>query len=942
VPLRATKPIVAGLVLGVLLLTASSRGRAATADDPGAAFFESRIRPILVEHCVSCHGPDKAKSGLRLDQRDLALKGGSGGPVLVPGRPDESSLIAAVHHDDEPRMPPKGKLPDSAIADLEAWVRMGTPWPSTPTGKSEGSGDRPHWAFQPVNAPTLPPVRMADWPKTTVDRFILARLEAAGLSPSPPASRRILLRRVTFDLTGLPPTPEQVAAFEDDPAPGAYERVVERLLASPHYGERWARHWLDVARYADTKGYVFFEEPGFPWAYTYRDYVIAALNEDRPYDRFILEQLAADRLDLGVDRRPLAALGFLTLGGRFMNNAHDILDDRIDVVSRGLLGLTLTCARCHDHKFDPLSQQDYYALYGVFASSAEPTIPPLFQPEPTTEQYAAFKKELTAREARLSEFVLAKHRELVDGSRRRAAEYMLAAEQASDRPSTEDFMLIADGGDLNPTMLVRWQTFLERTRKRYDPIFAPWHELARLPAERYAEGVEALAVRLAGLPDPERPVNPFIARAILDERPGSKEDLARIYAMALNRAYWLVPDWERRQALNGNPDRPYPEPGLIELYHAFRGPDAPPEIPMAEAGDLALLPDRPSQARLQELRRAVETWRATGPGAPPRAMALEDRPVPVEPRVFLRGNPNNTGAAVPRRFIAILDHSGAPEFREGSGRLELARAIVDRRNPLTARVLVNRVWMHHFGTPLVATPSDFGLRSEPPTHPELLDHLAASFMDDGWSLKRLHRRIVLSAAYQQASDERRDGSTLDPENRLYWRTTRRRLDLESLRDAILFVSGRLDSRIGGPPFPDIADPAALRRTLYGSIDRLNLPGLYRTFDFPDPNATSPRRDLTTVPPQSLFLMNHPFTARAADALSRSLPPDAPDPGLSQEVASNAPRRGVEALYGRLFGRRPDQRELELAVAFLGPYPDHKAWLRYAQALLLTNEFATID
>jgi mono/diheme cytochrome c family protein len=915
---------------GALVAAAMLCGTA-RADDPGVSFFEARIRPVLVEHCVKCHGPEKARSGLRLDRGDLALKGGDGGPVILPGKPEESRLVEAVRQDGELVMPPKARLPEQAIADLEAWVRMGAPWPSS--GEPEPGGkapDRPHWAFQPVAAPEPPPVRLSDWPRDPIDRFILARLEEAGLAPSPEAARRTWLRRVSIDLTGLPPTPDQLDAFERDPAPDASERVVDRLLASPQYGERWARHWLDLARYADTKGYVFFEEPAFPWAYTYRDYVIHALNEDRPYDQFIVEQLAADRLDLGEDRRPLAALGFLTLGGRFMNNAHDIIDDRIDVVSRGLLGLTLTCARCHDHKFDPLTQQDYYALYGVFASAVEPTIPPLFEPEPTTDQYRAYKQELLAREAKLTEFVRAKHEELVRGSRLRAGEYMLAAQKAGDQPSTENFMLIADGDDLNPTMLVRWQTYLSRTRKGHDPIFAPWHELAKVPPERFSEAARALAARLAGPGDPERPVNAIIARAIVEQPPDSLEALGQLYATWLNRAEWLGQDWAQRQALNGTPDRPYPDPALMELRRVFHGPDAPPAIPMAEAGDLALLPDRPSQARLQELRKAVETWRATAPGAPPRAMTLQDLPAPVEPRVFLRGNPNNPGEPVPRRFIAVLEPGGPRPFREGSGRLELARAIVDRRNPLTARVLVNRVWMHHFGTPLVGTPSDFGLRSEPPTHSELLDHLAATFMDDGWSLKRLHRRIVLSATYRQASDDRTEARARDPDNRLYWRMNRRRLDLESLRDGILFVSGRLDLRVGGPSFADIADPASTRRTLYGSIDRLNLPGLYRTFDFPDPNATSPRRDLTTVPPQALFLMNHAFLATAARAIAKP----------ARDHAESGSR--IALMYRAVLGRPPDQEEQRLTREFLGEGPDEKAWARLAHALLMTNEFATVD
>ncbi len=411
-----------------------------------AEFFEARIRPILVEHCTRCHGPKKQESGLRLDSREGLLKGNDAGPVVAPGRPDESPLVEAVRHGGAVKMPPAGKLPDRAIADLAAWVEMGAPWPEAAAARSTSSGvpdaaaiaaaARRHWAFRPVRDEPPPPVRDAAWPTDPLDRFILARLEAAGLSPSPPADRRTLIRRVTFDLLGLPPTPEEVAAFEADTSPEAYVRLVDRLLASPRHGERWGRHWLDVARYADTKGYVFFQDADFHWAYTYRDYVIASFNRDKPYDRFIVEQLAADRLPAGdssVDsgRPPLAALGFLSLGGRFMGNFHDVIDDRIDVVCRGLMSLTVTCARCHDHKFDPIPTRDYYSLYGVLAGAREPLIPPEAAEPARTPAYETFVRELDARRTRLAGFVAAKHRELVDAAKRCAGEYLLAARQCS-------------------------------------------------------------------------------------------------------------------------------------------------------------------------------------------------------------------------------------------------------------------------------------------------------------------------------------------------------------------------------------------------------------------------------------------------------------------------------------------------------------------------------
>ena len=933
---------------------ARPRAQGTSAFAEHAEFFEARIRPILAEHCIRCHGPKKQESGLRLDSRAGVLKGNDAGPVVVPGRPEESPLIEAIHYDATVKMPPKAKLPQQAIADLTAWVGMGVPWPEvTRASDPEKAGEhtetpiaataRRHWAFRPVQDSDPPAVQDAAWPRTSVDRFILARLEARGLAPSPAADRRTLIRRATIDLTGLPPSPAEVAAFETDSSPGAYDRLIDRLLASPRYGERWGRYWLDVARYADTKGYVFFQDADFHWAYTYRDYVIGAFNRDLPYDRFLVEQLAADRLPPGpgADKPPLTALGFLTLGGRFMSNFHDVIDDRIDVVCRGLMSLTVTCARCHDHKFDPIPTQDYYSLYGVLASAREPMIPPEAAASPRSAAYEKFVHELGARQQKLAEFVTAKHRELIETAKRRAGEYLLAAQQALDQPSTEDFMLIADGTDLNPAMLVRWQSYLSRTRRDRDPVFAPWHALASLPEHDFAArsadviarfGATASAASASDGPAGIR-VNPVVARVLAEGAPRSLAEVARIYGRVFNAVEALWQDAARRAALEGRGPRPLPVPALEALRQVFHGADSPPAVPMDPFGELALLPDRPSQAKLQELRKAVQTWLTSGPGAPARAMSLEEAAAPVEPRVFIRGNPHNLGEHVPRRFLAALAGSRREPFRDGSGRLELARAIASRDNPLTARALVNRVWMHHLGTPMVATPGDFGLRSELPTHPELLDHLAARFINDGWSIKALHRRILLSAVYQQRSDDRAEARAVDPENALYWRMNRRRLDFEATRDALLAVSGRLDGRLGGPPMPSLTGPVANRRTVYGFIDRLNLPGLYRTFDFPDPNATSPRRDQTTVAPQALFLMNHPVAVDAARALI-----------ARPEVATaHDPDSKVDRLYQLIYGRAPGVDEGALARELLaGSTAGTDPWRALAHALLMANEFVFVD
>ncbi|MFN0050839.1 MAG: DUF1549 and DUF1553 domain-containing protein, partial [Planctomycetales bacterium] len=751
-----------------------------------------------------------------------------------------------------------------------------------------------------------------------------------------------LIRRATLDLLGLPPTPEEVADFEADPepTPRAFARVVDRLLESPHYGERWGRYWLDVARYADNKGYVFFEEQSYPWAHAYRDWVIGALNDDLPMDQFILQQLAADQLP----SPQLPALGFLTIGGHFMNNVHDIFDDRIDAVTRGLLGLTVTCARCHDHKYDPIPQADYYGLYGVFRSTSEPLVPPRFQPVPDTELFEYYELGLAERQTALEKFLDGKHTELVTGARTRVAEYLLAAHAARDQPTTEEFMLLIPKGDLHPSVVQRYWLHLQRTRRQHDPVWGVWHALAAIPEADFDSRAPAVCTQLAAQTDPDRPLNPLVVEAVCQSPPSSLKDVAQRYSDLLLRI-------DRQMTEKSH--RPTDPAGATEQLHQFfHAPDAPANVPrVAGWGVLTLLPDREAQAEYQKLLKVLEQWMIHGPHAPVRAMVLVDEPVPYESRVFLRGNPNRPGDLAPRKFLSVLDPGSAP-FTQGSGRLELAQAIVDPRNPLTARVFVNRVWRHHFGAGLVKTPSDFGVRSEPPSHPELLDLLTGGFIADRWSLKNLHRRIMLSAVYQQSSvlpgegtEPGTDGQRLDPENRLLWQFPRRRLDFEALRDSLLAVAGTLDRALGGPPASLLA--GSNRRSVYGFIDRLALPGLLRTFDFPSPDATSPQRDETTVAPQALFLMNGPLAQACASQLL-----------LRPEIAGETQFvRRVERLYRLLFARSATPEEWRLAAEFIGQPTDGTAeslraltvtpdsapaWKRYAQALLLTNEFAFVD
>jgi hypothetical protein len=916
---------------------------ARAANDPaGIEFFESKIRPILVDSCYSCHSQKSAKikGGLLLDSRAGLLKGGDTGPAIQPGEPDQSLLIKAVRYTDaDLRMPPKNKrLPADQIANLAAWVKMGAPDPRASPGGAASVATirdkaRAHWAFQPVREPSVPAVKHKHLVRTPVDNFILARLEAAHLPPSPRADRRTLIRRATFDLIGLPPTPQEVAAFEADKSPDAFAKVVDRLLDSPRYGERWGRHWLDVARYADTKGYVFEEDRHYPYAYTYRDYVIRAFNEDLPYDTFIKQQIAADLLPGNEDKRSLAALGYLTIGRRFINNIHDIIDDRIDVVCRGMMGLTVACARCHDHKFDPIPSRDYYSLYGVFASSMEPGQEPLLGTEAPAKARDEYVAEHKKRVEKRDHYREEQERAMAAQLRNESGEYLLAAFEAQRPANKTDSESIAHAHKLDPEVLRRWMAGLDGWRKSEPAIFAPWFDFAALPEKDFAARAKELAAgfgkhRLA-------PINPLVVSAFATNAPATMKDVAERYGNLLKDA---DSRWQNALAPTNAPSvKSLPDAAQEALRQILYADGAPANLPR---GEFDRLYQTPVGQKMRELQRHVEELDATSPGAPPRAMALVDRANPHDTPIFIRGNCDNPGPLAPREFLEVLSGPNRKPFHSGSGRLELAADIASRDNPLTARVLVNRVWLHHFGSGLVATPSDFGLRSDPPTHPQLLDYLAARFMEDGWSIKKLHRLIMLSSAYQQTSDNNAVCAKADPGNQLLWRMNRQRLDFEPMRDTLLAVSGKLDLAAGGHAV-DITDPACDRRTVYGFVDRQNLPNVFRAFDFASPDTTSPRRFYTTVPQQALFLMNSPFViAQAKNVVARK-----------EFYSASTDQQRLHLLYQWAFQREPIREEVEWAAQFLhtspgAPAPPAKAgltaWQEYAQALLMSNELVFVD
>jgi hypothetical protein len=794
-------------------------------------------------------------------------------------------------------------------------------------------------------------VQQTTWPLQPLDRFILQKLEAAGLKPSPPADRRTLLRRAAFDLLGIPPAWEDIVAFENDPAPDAWERVVERLLASPLYGQRWGRHWLDLARFADTKGYVGDQETRYPYSYTYRDYVIDALNADLPYDRFIIEQLAADLLPAEENNRALAGLGFLTLGRRFSNNPHDIIDDRIDVVTRGLMGLTVHCARCHDHKYDPIPTEDYYSLYGVFASSHEPAELPLLAMPTETAEYRQYLDELAARQRKHDEFRNEKYAALLQELRTKVAEYLAtAAGWSPENGPKEGEFLSLDPDDLRPRVVERWKWFLSR-QSTDDPVFGPWARLFDVPAESFSQQAAALARELAQADSPPaRGLNTRVKAALIADPPKSLVEAAVLYGRLLEQAESA---WQKSQTVSPPPMR-LADADLEQLrqvlYH--EGSPAAPTVDEAERQF-----DRATKNRLNELRKEVDSFRVNSPQAPPRAMVLADNSRPQDAVVFLRGNPQRPGPPVPRRFLRLISPDDRRPFSQGSGRLQLALAIASRDNPLTARAIVNLVWMHHLGAGLSRTPGDFGSRGEPPSHPELLDYLASEFIDAGWSLKNLHRTILLSATWQQASDDRADGRRIDVENRLLWRMNRRRLELEPLRDALLAVSGRLDLGFGGRSIDLQKQPFTGRRSVYGYLDRQNVPTLFRVFDFANPDAATPRRPETVVPQQALFVMNSPFVIEQARALVAKAQVAAPE---QSPAGGDAPDHGlatrVRAMFRLAWQREPAADELALALAFLPEQAAHDAggsrpagagssltaWEKLAQVLLCGNEFVFVD
>lgn len=896
-------------------------------------FFETQVRPLLAASCFECHNAKKQQGDLRLDRKQFVFADGPAGKVVVPGNLQESRLWKVIQYDEfDTQMPPTGKLSTEKQAILKKWIESGAYWPddASPVDaspdeglplKDDGAIDfekvvAHHWAYQTVREPVIPEGAEGETP---IDRFINQKLSEKGLVLSEPATKRQLIRRLSFDLRGLPPGYEEVQAFEADESESAFSSLVDRYLADAAYGERWGRYWLDLARYADTKGYVFTENRFYPYSYTYRDYVIGAFNNDKPYDTFLMEQIAADQLGYAENDARLAALGFLTIGPRFLNRTPDIIDDRIDVVTRGLMGMTAACARCHDHKFDPIPTADYYSLYGVFDSCYEPELPPLHgEIDMNAPQYAEFSAELAKRQGELDQYKQNAHNELLQRAVDHLEDYVPAAIKSMGRLSA-DVELTLKHGPLRDKLTLHWKNTLESFSKANHPVMRPAVKLLALENPELADQWKSLIDELGS--DPEIP-KLLIARLQGIELP-TRLSVVEVYVAALTE---IREEWKALQKRHPDDESlAFKDPEKERFRQLLFGQGSLSDL---APGDYSPLFERDNRDKISNLKKKIDEWHATSPQAPPRSMVLLDKEQPVQPVIFVRGNVGRRGDRVPRRGPQILDPSPEAIFQESSGRKALAEQIVSKENPLTARVMVNRIWMAHFGSPLVETTSDFGMRTPSPLQRQLLDYLAWSLMHQhNWSIKGLHREILLTKVWQQQSLDRPAARSVDPENQRYWRQNRQRLDFEAMRDAMLSATGRLDRSPGGRAVNIEQQPFPTRRTVYALIDRNNPSGLLRTFDFPTPNSSSPARSETTVPQQALFGMNSEFATEMSKSLADRV-----------RKESDTATDQIERLFELCYSRSATAAEISL----LQNYLDNGTLEDLAQGLLLSNEFMFID
>ena len=914
----------AALSLSLLLAFANTPFLLAGGLTPKEKFFERSVRPLLIEHCHECHGDSLQESDLRLDSIDAVLQGGISGPAAIAGNLQDSLILRAVLGRGVESMPPEAPLESEQIAILRRWIKMGLPWPKMPedlsnpnTGESIPLGDQEaikkaaqsHWAFQPMQMPVVPelpdsmsPSKWNHWKTNPIDRFVASKLSEHDLSPSDQAPRATLIRRLYFDLIGLPPTIKQVQTFSADsrPTSQAIASVIDRLLDSEHHGERWARYWLDVARYADTRDWQAAADLRYPFAYTFRDYVIQSLNDDKPYDQFIREQIAADFYADHENSPELAALGFLSVGPQYRNNRLERSADRIDVVCRGLMGLTVSCARCHDHKYDPIPIQDYYSLYGVFSNTVPATQYPILPGhtvDPKTNQ--DYQRKIAAARKRFDDYQVKLRDDAVKSLSEMLPSYLLGfyemsiTKQNQVRGAISKFKVIETAMTPLNNRLAR-ELKLKRFAK--DPIFKPWQQSLTLTEAEFGKSIDQ---RMEDWSDDEK-LHPLVREQLAKQKPRTRKQLVSAYGALFKT---VIARWKAFSSENPNANR-FADTHLESLRQKLMG----------EGGWLRLETTDVLQAsrllgtgrkQIEKFETAIADIEASHPGAPPRAMIVKDTDQITQPFVMLRGEAARRGDTVPKQFPRILAGENSKPFIDGSGRRELAEAIVSPTNPLTARMIVNRVWARYFGMGLVRSQDDFGLRSEPPSHPELLDFLALSLIENDWSLKWLHRTITTSQTYTQSSQVSERGAKKDPENRLLWRQNRRRLDFEAMRDAMLAVSNSLDRTIGGKSVRLSDTPYTRRRSVYAYVDRNEMDPILRTFDFASPTASTASRSQTTVPQQALFGMNHPWVADLSRAIATQF-----------NLTNATPSQAVNRVHARILGRPATPEERKLLVSFM--------------------------
>ncbi len=921
-------------------------------------FFENKVRPILANSCYSCH-TDGAAANLHVDSREALLKGGDSGPVIVPGDPSKSLLIVAIEQTGHLKMPKGGKLTAAEVETLTTWVKMGAPWSAAPAANVAAAaapiraGDhitpkqREFWSFQPLHSPEEPKVKDARWAKTPIDRFVLASLESQGLTPSAPADRHTLIRRATLDLLGIPPTPEEVDAFEKDKSSNAYAKVVDRLLASPHYGEHWGRHWLDIARYADDdvrgldpkgRGYM-----PFPGAYAYRDWVIKAINTDLPYDQFVKMQLAGDFLARDIKdakseafHDDLTATAYIGDGPWIWDQAEPVQGraderaERVDAVSRGLMGLTVGCARCHNHKYDPITQKDYYSMVGLFASSTFKEYPTVSAPEVAV--YQEKYHEYVELEKEHDDFLKAENRSLANALSYQTAKYMVAAWRVTGKPKLK-VTEAADKDTLDPLVLERWVDYLKAPAKY--AYLKDWQAMVAAggtedQAKALGEIFQKVVLRTAAEQREIEKANEEIRIKAGSEKRSQYEDTTpdkfetfdqfcpgcALEVKSLPEAQVQLFD----DLFVGSYEEAKPKPGVL----SFRGWELKRRLSPQWQEYLNTLDDQIAAAK-----KALPAY--------PFVNGVADLPQPVDVKLNIRGNPHSLGDPVPRKFLTVLSKPDEKPFQQGSGRLEFANTLT--ANPIFARVFVNRVWKWHFGDGIVNTPDDFGIRGDAPSNPALLEYLAADFVQKKMSLKALQREIMLSAVYQEGDEESADAHEKDAANRFYSHFSRQRMDAETLRDSVLFVAGNLDLKdAGGPPAELKADTT--RRTVYLKVSRFHLSQYLEVFDFPNPGFSADQRFSSNVPLQRLYFMNDPFVYDQSAKLADRVFP----------LPSDEAR--IRQAYLLLYGRQPLPKELELGETFLKTTPEKPgyavdgepftAWKQYARILLSSNEFEFIN